>query len=646
MAYNRGHEPIVIEEFNGLWKRGPADECPDDHFTDCENIQFIEGGIRTRDGLDTLFGTPQGSIVRIYNYVMQSGESILALTSEGDIYHALLDGSETVHGPILSIPEMTDFGFQAYAGRAYITPYTTFLKDTNEEYQKGLENEFVYVYKGDGSAARRAAGQPPTNDDDTTIVVYNSQVEGKIEKGAHYVAVGFGNGSGGTSSGLGPGVLPVFYAPGEREAIIRNLPVGPSGVTERIIYATKVIAHDDFNPDPTVYTFYEVKVVPDNETEATTISFTDAELTVPFAAGSLPNATAGGMTAENTATEDLGSDLGLHVIGVVYETDTGYLTSIGPETKAVVTVINGYTKIKVSNIPTSPDDFVVKRHLVATKALTNYNGDDDGYQFFFIPDGTIEDNTTTEWEGSFFDIDLIEDASYLVDNFAEIPAGVTLTTYNGRLVLTTTFTDISVAYLSAPGEPEAIDQVDGIIIFPLDGDPITTAQEFRDVLYLYKKTKTSSTNDNGDVPSTWEVLPIDQGIGAPVHGVAQVLDSGGVNIEFLLIVDWSGLMLFNGTYARPELSWKIADLWYELDRNSFKNIQIMNDSLTQKIYITLPDKKMLMADYQNGLDPKNIRWTKWRFDIETTTIALIDTNTVVIGSDRLTAESRMNLGIG
>jgi len=134
------------------------------------------------------------------------------------------------------------------------------------------------------------------------------------------------------------------------------------------------------------------------------------------------------------------------------------------------------------------------------------------------------------------------------------------------------------------------------------------------------------------------MVVIDQGIGASVHGVGTVLDSGGVNIDFLLIVDFSGLMLFNGAYARPELSYKIKDFWFDLDRNDFKNIQIMNDSLTQVIYITLPDKKMLIADYDDGLNAKDIKWSKWRFAIETTTITLVETNILIIGARDLLAE--------
>ena len=132
----------------------------------------------------------------------------------------------------------------------------------------------------------------------------------------------------------------------------------------------------------------------------------------------------------------------------------------------------------------------------------------------------------------------------------------------------------------APNEPEAFDQVDGIIIVPLDGNPITNAQALRDVLYIFKKARTYATVDNQDVPSTWSIAPIDQGIGGSVHGIATILDSGGVNVDFLIILDYSGVMIFNGTYARPELSWKIQDYWLALDRNRFHFLETINDTLT------------------------------------------------------------------
>jgi len=628
----RDHKPIVLEAFNGLWKRGDDDSCPIDHFTEAENISYIQGGFRTRDGLDTFGGI--GNVVRLYNYTMQEGQSLLILNEDGEIFHAV---SETlVYGPILSISGMQDFGMVSIAGMAYITPITRSITSQGQTREVGMEGEFVYVYKGKGEVARKAAGFSPVQDaTNPHLVAYNSSVKGVIDEGIHIIAVSFSDG-GGESTAAGPEIKPIIYAVGEQQAYVQNIPIGGGGTTERHIYMSKAIDPELYiqgqaNGLAGIYELFLAKVIPDNTTISDIIDIADADLIVPFAAGGLPNPTAGGIVASNTDNEGY-CDIGLHVIGVVYETDTGYLTAPGPEVMAVQSFVNENRSILVKNIPTTGDPSVVKRHLVSSKAILNYNGDDLGYQLYFIPDATLEDDDATELEISYYDIDLLDDASHLIDNFEEIPAGVTLTTYKGRMVLSTTHKDISICYLSAPGEPEAIDQVDGIIIVPLDGNPVTNAQEFRDVLYLFKQTRTYAVNDNGDVPSTWQPFAIDQGIGASVHGIGTVLDSGGVNIEYLLIVDYSGLMVFNGTYARPELTWKIQDAWLAMDRAFFGLIQIMNDSLNQLIYITLPSKRMFHANYANGLDAKNIRWAHWRFDIETTSIALINTDTLIIGA--------------
>jgi len=632
----RDHQETVLEEFNGLWIRGDADSVPIDHFIDSENVQHFESGFETRDGLDTLIA--KGNVLRIYNYIMQTGESLLLLDTDGNIWHALLDGSNTVYGPILSISGMTDFGFQGWAGRAYITPFTTFVDDNGYNYQKGLEDEFLYVYRGDGTAARLAGGDPPENDeDDIPLIAFNSTIDGVVGKGIHVIGFTYSDGVN-DSIGIGPTIRAVLYAPGDKQVIVNNIHVtAEPGVTERKMWMTRSIDPEDWDPDTSSYIFYLVKTIPSNVDVSTILNIADVDLITAFVPGVLPNPTSGGITAANSETDGY-CDLGLHVIGVVYETDTGYLTAPGPEFFAVQSFVNLNKAIDVAGIPVSPNGFIIRRHLVATKAINNFNGNNlagqFAYQFFFIPDGTIEDNVTTELTVSFYDADLLEDASYLIDNFAQIPAGVGLGTYNGRMALWASFDDISVVRFSSPGEPEAFDQVDGFSIVPLDGNPLTNGSEFRDIFYSFKKTRTYAIADNGDLPSTWAVIPIDLGIGASVHGVATVLDSGGVNIDYLIIVDWSGIMVFNGMYARPELTWKIADFWLALDRNDFGNIQILNDSLKQIIYMTLPDKKMLVGFYDDGLNAKDIKWAKWRFDIETTTITLINTNTVVIGAEQ------------
>jgi hypothetical protein len=153
-------------------------------------------------------------------------------------------------------------------------------------------------------------------------------------------------------------------------------------------------------------------------------------------------------------------------------------------------------------------------------------------------------------------------------------------------------------------------------------------------LYLFKKTRTYAYSDNDDEPVTWREEVLDQGIGAPVHGIATVLDSGGVNIDYLVIADMSGLMLFNGTYAYPEMSWKIENFWLDLDKNNLRHLQIVNDSLGKKIWFTLPEPYrhiMLHADYRDGMDAKNIRWARWIFDVKMSCITLTETNRVILG---------------
>lgn len=627
----RNHDAFVIEDFNGLWDRGDADNVPPDHAIDCNNVELGNGNdVATRPALNTLIA--RSNVRRIYQYLMQTGDSLLILDTNGDFWHHVF-GPEITYGPILHVDEATDFGFVAIAGRAYITPFKTFTDDSGVDYQAGVPGEFVYVYKGDGSAARPAAGNPPTSGTLTAeqkyFIAFNSANDGKVAKGIHVFAISINGGE------LTPAVFPVVNAPGGKQVQLTNLPMDPS-YTSRIIYSTRAIDPLNYVADQSTYTYYQVVDITDPDLENILVNFSDAELTVAFSGTGVPP-TNDSLKAENTAT--LGySDAGLHLFAVVYETDTGYLTALGPEIFASLTTVDIKTAIKLTNIPVSPDSFVIARHIVATKVIPDYNGDQTGYQFFFVPGARIGDNTTTELTFSFYDADLLEDASHLIENFSAIPAVVGLTTYHGRMIAYTTTLDISLIGVSAPGEPEAINQVDGLLIVPLDGNPVTNAQEFRDVLYVFKKTRTVAFNDNGDVPSSWPFIIIDQGIGAPVHGISTVLDSGGVNLDYLLIADYSGIMMFNGAYARPELTWKIQDLWFNLNRNQFDRIQIQNDSLSQILYITLPDRTMLVGYYNNGLDPKSIRWTPWSFHVDATTIALVETNKLIVGAENTIIE--------
>lgn len=497
----RDHQPIPLDKFKGLWRRGDADNTPLNHFADGNNLRVMGDDWATRYGVGIAqdVALPLENIKRIYNYPTQTANTLLVLTydgTDGEIYHVV--DSTTIFGPILTVTGMTDFAFVPYAGRAYISPFGTF--DTGElNIQKGLENEFVYVYLGDGVTARKAAGAIPT-------------------------------------------------------------------------------------------------------------------------AGSLTIANGTGAT-----------DAGLHLFAVIYEFDTGYLTAPARFTSFNTSASNG---VSFSNIPTSPSANVVARHIVATKVITNYNGNTTGYTYYFIPDGTINNNTATVLNNvTFFDIDLLEDASHLLDNFTEIPAGAILTLYNDRLVVGCTFDDISAAWASARGEPEAISEVDGLIIFPLDGNPLTNLQELRDVLYGFKRSKTGAWVDNNEEPSSWEFSLIDPSLGCPVHGIATVIDSGGVSIDYLIVATFGGLQLFTGRYIAPELTFKIQDLWLEQNRNLFRRIQILNNTIQKEIYCILPDGRLLVGNYQEGLDSKNIKWMTYSFNIWLNSVAMINIDELILGAE-------------
>lgn len=498
----RDHTPILFENFNGLFSRGDIEDTPMDHFSDCQNLRFPGGSsFATRDGigLHQNVAVPLSKILRIYNYPTSDKNTILVLVDGGKIYHVV--DSTTVYGPILTIATMTDFGFVPYAGRAYITPFTTELVGgLNRE--RGLTGEFVYVYLGAGAAARKAAGAKPTTN----------------------------------------------------------------------------------------------------------------------------------LTAANGAAGH--TDAGIHIFGYVFETDTGYLTA---PAGLVAFTTGSLLSVSFTGVAVSPDAFVVKRHIVASKVIQTYNGDITGYQLFFIPGATIPNNTGTSLANqTFFDVDLVADATHLLDNFASIPAGVGLTTYHNRLVSYTEYDNISLARVSAPGEPEAINQIDGLLLIPPDGNPITNAAELRDVLYFFKRNKTVSFVDNGDVPTSWPLTNVDNAMGCGVHGIGTVLDSGSSNIDYLMVASYKGLILFNGTYILPELTWKIQYTWNTQDfKNKFRNIQVINDSVTQLIYIVTTDRNVLYGNYANGLDPKKIRWCPWVFDVKVNTLCLVNINELILGCDQV-----------
>lgn len=498
----RGHEPVDLSSLKGLYDRGDIENVPLDHMSDCSNIQFIGNNFRSRDGIGVsqTVAAPVENIRRVYNYPTTTANTTLVLTYDGTtgkIYHVV--DAATVY-LILTITGMEDFAFVPYAGRAYISPFKSFTTgDLN--IQKGMQNEFLYVYLGAGAPARKAAGATPAG-------------------------------------------------------------------------------------------------------------------TITIVAG-------GGNT-----------DPGLHLFGIVGESDSGALSGIF----AINSFTTTGTGVSFTNIPVLVGAQWTKRYIVATKVIAGtYSGNTEGYEYFFVTDGTINDNVTTVFNNlSFYDVGLADNASHLFDNYTEIPAGAALWIYAERLCLAATYTDISLILVSARGEPEAISQIDGLIIVPLDGNPITNGGELRDVMYVFKRSKTVAYIDNAEEPSNWVASSVDPSLGTCVHGLGTVLDSGSTTVDYFVVATYAGIYLFNGKYIVPELSWKISGFWKRQDRTKYRLIQIAVCPTRQSIYIVLPDSRVLVGNYENGLDPKNIRWSPFAWFTIVNCIAIVNIDEVIIGCEHPT----------
>lgn len=621
----RDHQPVPIDKFNGLWQRGDYENVPLDHFQDCENIAFRgTAGIQTRPGigLSQDVDIPLTNIKRIYNYPTNSANTLIVLaydyaTDMGSIYHVV--DSTTVFGPLLTIAFMTDFAFVPYGGRGYISPFNSSLPVT----------------------------PPPAAGLTATLAVGSG-----VEIGAHTYVYTFVTDTGET---IASPAISITVTAGNEQVDLTDISIGPSNCTARNVYRSEAGLSTPLKL---------LTVIADNTTTVFTDITADASLgadspTVNSATiGSLRidkgiqneflyvyagdgtaarkaagAAISGSLTIANGAAGH--TDAGFHVFGVVTETISGYLSPPGALTTFTTAPL---LSVSIGNIPTSGDPNVVARHIVATKVITGYNGNPGGYAIYFIPGATIPNNTQTFINNiSFFDQDLLDHASRLYDNFTEIPAGAVLTLYHNRLVIGCFFDFISNMYASLEGEPEAINEIEGLIEVPPDGNPITNAQELRDVLYTFKRSRTVSFADNGDVPSSWELVIIDNALGTSVHGIATVLDSGSSSVDYLIVCTYQGISLFNGRFVTPELSWKVESLWQEQDRNASNVWQIINAPIQKLILIIMTDGRVLVGNYSNGMDPMKIRWVPWRFLMNVNTIAIFNIDEIVFGADLVSA---------
>jgi hypothetical protein len=332
-----------------------------------------------------------------------------------------------------------------------------------------------------------------------------------------------------------------------------------------------------------------------------------------------------------TVTESLDSgwaEEGERLFAVAYEMNSGYITAPGPNIYTSL-VSTGDKKIDVSNIPIGPSG-TVARHIICTKVIEDYNGNQSAQAYFFAYGGRIGNNTETTVTLDFFDGQLVNSADYLFTQLSTIPASLGLLAYQGSLI---TWGENSYPYMmrvSKQGEPESFNgEVGFLLIEPNDSSGVKNVVEYRSQIIICKSSRSSVTQR---VPNTeaafWEVVSVDPSIGTEINGVGVLLDTPGSFKDFFLSLTREGLALFNGSYGTAKLSDKITALWQTINLRYLHTTQCVIDSENKRVYCAVPTgvaispNQLFVMDYSNGLTPESVAWYRWAFPVVPTTILL------------------------
>lgn len=333
-------------------------------------------------------------------------------------------------------------------------------------------------------------------------------------------------------------------------------------------------------------------------------------------------------------------EAGIHLFAWAYETDSGFITAPGPAAFAAYTAPGGF-KAVINNVPIGPAGTSARR-LLATKVIPDYDGNQYGTEFFFVPNGRIADNSTTTLEFDFFDDDLLDSADYLFDNLSSIAAGLGMYIYNNRAVIWGIPGLEHYALISTAGQIEVFDETAGVIFLdPSDSTTgIQNVIEFAKNLILFTGDKCKVTTDNDSDPDTWSVDTLDDSIGTGVFGISKIYNSRGVNTSRFFVADKSGLYLYEqGRFQKPEISWNIENVWKRINKAQFSKVQVEHNPESCLIYVSVPlDSStecnyLLVADYSKAFGnfgqivAADVRWFLWQFPWNITSIAVdIDTN--------------------
>lgn len=301
---------------------------------------------------------------------------------------------------------------------------------------------------------------------------------------------------------------------------------------------------------------------------------------------------------------------GLHQISFSWQYATGYLSPPAP-----LASINsvGNKDIELSAIPNPPTANIVGFVLLMSLSAQT--------ELFFVPNGFVASTLGSPVNLAVinvYDTSLISSANYLYNIMTTVPGGSHMGFYNGRLLIVGRNDFPFIVMYSDLLIFDSFNVVNGSIQLPLDNakNAPSAGLVIRNVSYILKPYGTYGIQDNGGVPNTWSVTPIDSSLGGYDGGVSTFSSglSGADIFDTSFVVHPHGLMLFNGAYGEVPLSWKIDNLWTSI-AGTFNNLVIAHDINNKLVYILVPpNKAFLIMDYNDGLSPKDVRWLTWQFN--------------------------------
>lgn len=313
-------------------------------------------------------------------------------------------------------------------------------------------------------------------------------------------------------------------------------------------------------------------------------------------------------------------EAGLHLFAVAFETPSGFITKMGPATWTQHTA-SGSKNVNLAGILTGPAG-TVARHILATKVISSFSGDQENYELFKVPSGRIADNVTTTLTMDFFDTELVESADYLMDLRETIPAGPLFSIGNSmgvagyREALTPASDKRSVALISQGNEVENFSEDEGLIVVkPGYGGNLYNGVDLNGTLYLFKDSMTLAIQpDPNTMPVNWYVSIVDSINGTGPFGIGTYVGLPYVFNGGVLVTTKVGLQFFDGTYTN--LSDVIDERWQIATGKDFNRSVCVVDPIERRVYILftadtgLPNT-ILAADFKLGYGADKVRWCPW-----------------------------------